>query len=87
MDRKQFEKILGAEKVAALKAEVVRMAEQDPVCSPDRLDLYQAIYGDCSTNEFTNEAVEILCALAVRFYLPAAEGVSVARVMRVRKEL
>jgi hypothetical protein len=59
MNIHDFEKILGPKKAARLR----HLAMEE---SPD--SLYERIYGDCDDNEFTNEAVSVLCALAVGFY-------------------
>src|SRR5262249_30429555 len=65
MKQQQFETILGHKKAARLR-NLVRAVAGGPFGPSE--ELYQVIYGDCNDNEFTNEAVEVLCCLAVDFY-------------------
>jgi hypothetical protein len=81
MDRKRFEEILGAgrkafgnragRKLEELK-DLVRRVEAGELPSllsdAGEQDLYDAVYGDCDGNEFTNEAVHVFCALALEYY-------------------
>jgi hypothetical protein len=74
MTRKEFEDIIGVKKAAGLRELAINALATTP-WDADGDDpvgiLYDAIYGENNDNEFTNEAVRLLCVMATEFYRSA----------------